>query len=52
MRKKQFCIGLDDNLKKELKEEATQLGLSLNSFIIMILKSRKSISEILTERNK
>lgn len=34
-------LNIDDNLKKELQEEAKSKGLSLTSYIRMILIERK-----------
>ncbi len=35
-------LNIDDNLKKELQEEAKSKGLSLTSYIRMILIERKN----------
>ena len=40
MDKKLFSLYITDQLKQELAEEAKQKGLSLNSYIIMLLLQR------------
>lgn len=40
MNKENFCLYIDKTLKNQLKEEAKQKGLSLNSYIIMLLFER------------
>jgi len=40
-KKKAFVLYIEDNIKKQLQEEAKQKGLSLNSYIRMILIERK-----------
>lgn len=40
MKKEMFCLYINEELKKELKEEAKSKGLSLNSYIIMLLFER------------
>lgn len=41
MKKESFCLYIDQNLKSQLREEAKQKGLSLNSYIIMLLFERR-----------
>jgi len=41
IKKESFPIYITDFLKKELKSEADKKGLSLNSYINMILMERK-----------
>lgn len=40
MKKESFCLYIDKDLKIQLKEEAKQKGLSLNSYITMLLIER------------
>ena len=40
MNKKMFSLYLKDDLKEELTKEATEKGLSLNAYIVMILMER------------
>ena len=41
IRMKNIIVRLSEELKKELQEEASKKGLSLNSYIRMILIERK-----------
>lgn len=40
MKKNSFCLYINDELKKELIEEANKKGLSLNAYITMLLMER------------
>lgn len=40
MKKKIFCLQLEENLKEQLKQEARDRGLSLNSYIRMLIFER------------
>lgn len=40
MKKEMFCLYIDDKFKEELRKEAKLKGLSLNSYIIMLLHER------------
>lgn len=42
MDKKVFCLYIESEFKKKLKKEAKEKGLSLNSYIIMLLHERKT----------
>ena len=37
---KKICLSIDDDLKNQLEDEAKQKGLSLNSYIRMLLIER------------